>query len=696
MSKSLLEQLPHIVAAGKRQAAQVLEQLEGKNRVSLQTRELVIPSKDTSAADLFASASQSSGITGTGGGTPNRLIYGDNLLAMAALLAGNDSTPSLRGKLDLIYIDPPFDSKADYRTQIRLPGATLNQKPTVLEQFAYSDTWADGTASYLAMLTSRAILMRELLADNGTMWVHLDWHVGHYAKIVLDEIFGRKSFLNEVVWKRKFGNAAESRRLGSAYDTLFVYAKDDQDYFFNPVREKNSDHVKQYIESRFTRKDADGPHAGRRWMPYPLANPGDPTENLVYEYKGYSPPAKGWRMVREKLEALDRDGRIYFPAKHDQRLQEKKFLDEYEGQPVNSLWQDIFVINSQAREAVDYDTQKPEALLERIIRISCPEGGLVGDFFSGSGTTAAVAEKMGRSWIASDLGKPATMIARKRLIDQDAKPFLYQAIGDYQVEQARSTLGRKFRVGDLAQVVLNLFGAVPLAAEENVNNSLGRLPNTKTLVFTDSPSKMTTVSTLRRAQGYRDSKLGGFEKVIVLGWNFSAGIGQDIQDLNDPNLEVLVIPPDLLDRIKKKGADKLAGQVRFSSLQYLEATVPAREVSGSDELLTVDLKNYVLLSPEAINLDDKNRSALQQVMNEDPLALIEYWAVDPDYDGEVFRSVWQDYRGNTENNDDPLRVVTQAQVQVPRAPGPRRVCVRAVDVFGFESEVIVDAVEVSA
>ena len=181
-------------------------------------------------------------------------------------------------------------------------------------------------------------------------------------------------------------------------------------------------------------------------------------------------------------------------------------------------------------------------------------------------------------WIVSDLGKPATMITRKRLIDQDAKPFLYQAIGDYQVEQARSTLGRRFRVGDLAQVVLKLYGALPLSPEENASGSLGRLPDAKTLVLADSPSRLTTVSTLRRAQQYRDSLMGGFDKVVVLGWNFSAGIGQDIAALNDPHLEVLVIPPDLLDRLKKKGSlDKLAGEVRFSSLQYLQAHVAERK-----------------------------------------------------------------------------------------------------------------------
>ena len=328
--------------------------------------------------------------------------------------------------------------------------------------------------------------------------------------------------------------------------------------------------------------------------------------------------------------------------------------------------------------------------------MSTDEGAVVADFFVGSGTTAAVAERLGRRWVVTDLGKPATMITRKRLIDQDSDPFLYQAIGDYQVEQARSTLGRSFRVGDLSKVVLDVYGALPLPPEENVNGSLGRLPGTRTLVMVDSPARLTTVSTLRRAQGYREVKMGGFDKVIILGWNFAAGIGQDISDLNDDRLEVLVIPPDLLDRLKKKGADKLASEVRFSSLQYLRADVLARTHNASGESLTVSLQNYVLLSPEAINLDEKNRAALQNVMNNEPLALIEYWAVDPDYDGEVFRSVWQDYRGNTGNDEDPLRVVTTATLDLSHYEGPRTICIRAVDVFGFESEVVIPNVEVSA
>jgi adenine-specific DNA-methyltransferase len=621
MSKSLLEQLPGIVAAGKRQAAQMLEQLEARNRVSLQTRELVIPSKDRGGFNFWGN----DGADATE--APNRLIYGDNLLAMAALLAGDEDTPSLRGKIDLIYIDPPFDSKADYRTKITLPGTTIDQKPTVLEQFAYSDTWSDGTASYLAMITPRLVLMRELLSERGSIYVHLDSSVGHYVKIVLDEIFGKRNFQREIIWRIGWisGYKSAAKNWIRNHDDIYFYVKDRDRFHFN----------KQYI-------------------PYP--------DDYVRR-DGNRPTGQG------------------YPIEDTWNSSEMDRLDSIQ-------------IMSFSKEKVGYATQKPESLLERIITASCPEGGLVADFFVGSGTTAAAAEKLGRRWVVSDLGKPAAMITRKRLIDQEAKPFLYQAIGDYQVEQARSTLGRSFRVGDLAKVVLDLYGAIPLPPEENVNGSLGRLPGTRTLVYADSPSRLTTISTLKRAQGYREVKMGGFDKVVVLGWNFSAGIGQDINDLNDPNLEVLVIPPDLLDRLKKKGADKLASDVRFSSLQYLQAEVAARTTDGERESLAVNLQNYVLLSPDAINLDQANRAKLQEVMNTEPLALIEYWAVDPDYDGEVFRSVWQDYRGNTDNDGDELRVVTTAVLDLPRVGGARTVCVRAVDVFGFESEVVIAGVEV--
>lgn len=650
MPKSLLEQLPEIVARGRQQAEKILEGLEGRHRVSLQTREWVLPSKDVKEADWLNAAQRQQHLNQQGeAGWTNRLIYGDNLLAMAALLAGDEHTPSLRGKVDLIYIDPPFDSKADYRTKVTLPGVELEQKPTVIEQFAYSDTWSDGTASYLAMITPRLILMRELLADTGSIYVHLDWHVGHYVKLVMDEVFGRKNFQNEIIWHYSGWNKQLNTAFEKRHDTLFFYSKSAEPLFDSYFEKWES--KEEYVRKR-----------------------------------------------KQKVH-LDESGREYVMSDAGNGERVRRFLDEAikDGVVVDDVWH-MDKLNNSSNESVGYSTQKPQNLLDRIITASSHENGLVADFNGGSGTTAAVAERLGRRWIATDLGKPACMIMRKRLIDQGAKPFLYQAIGDYQVEAAKSSLGRSFRVGDLSGIVLSLYGALPLPAEDNPLRNLGAVvfAGKKTLVLVDSPNKLTGDATLRKAIAQREHLLGGWDRVVVLGWNFEPSIGQSITALNDERLEVLVIPPDLLDRLRKKGGiEKLRGQVRFSSLQYLTVKPVSRQIIDEKEQLHVTLDNYVLLSPEAINLDEDNRKKLHKVMNAEPLALIEYWAVDPDYDGQVFRSVWQDYRGNTANDDDALRVVTQARFAVPYKAGSRRVCVRVVDVFGFEAEVLQVVAEIT-
>ncbi len=656
VTNSLLEQLPEIIREGRKQAEKILESLEGRHRVSLQTREWVLPSKDTRDGDWITAANRQAhlGDEGTADWT-NRLIYGDNLLAMAALLAGDEHTPSLRGKVDLIYIDPPFDSKADYRTKVSLPGVELEQKPTVIEQFAYSDTWSQGTASYLEMITPRLVLMRELLADTGSIHVHLGIQVSHYVKIVMDEIFGKDNFVQEVIWA--YGSPSGGRAAGPKMVKIHEYIA----------------HYAKSYDNRYTKKV---------YLPY--------EQKYIDDWFKYTD--EDGRRYRIRLRGKDDEG---------ENIVDRQYLDESKGLPASTVWTDIKQIYADPRaykenqakhsEITGYDTQKPERLLERIIEHSCPNTGLVADFNGGSGTTAAVAEKLGRRWITTDLGKPACMIMRKRLIDQGAKPFLYQAIGDYQVEAAKSSLGRKFRVGDLSGIVLSLYGALPLQPEDNPLRNLGAVVygGKKTLVLVDSPNKLTGDATLRKAIAQREHLLGGWDRVVVLGWNFEPSIGQSITALNDPRLEVLVIPPDLLDRLRKKGGiEKLRGQVRFSSLQYLTIKPVQRQRSGDEEQLQVTLDNYVLLSPEAINLDEENRKKLLKVANAEPLALIEYWAVDPDYDGAVFRSVWQDYRGNTANDDDALRAVTAANFNVPHKAGERRVCVRVVDVFGFEAEVV--------
>ena len=243
MTSSLIEELPKIIERGKKEAQKILDGLSNKNRITLQTNEMVLPSKDNSG--LFKG--QIKEIKNQE--WFNRLVYGDNLFAMQALLAGDPQTgmSSMRGKIDLIYIDPPFDSKADYRTKIHLPGTDLEQKPTVIEQFAYSDTWKDGTVSYLQMMVPRLILMRELLSEQGSIYVHIDWHVGHYVKVILDEIFGKDNFVNEIIWKKTNSPKAQSDSFGNQHDTIFLYSKNLKKIFNQSYKEPDENYLKAFM-----------------------------------------------------------------------------------------------------------------------------------------------------------------------------------------------------------------------------------------------------------------------------------------------------------------------------------------------------------------------------------------------------------------------------------------------------------------
>ena len=631
--KSLIEELPEIVKRGRREYEKIMQRLQSDNKMTLQTNEYVLPSKDVSG--LFQGKIRqccppdSAEATCEADNWFNRLIYGDNIFAMQALLNGDEKTglPSMRGAIDLIYIDPPFDSKADYRTKITLPNGDIEAKPAVIDQFAYSDTWKNGTVSYLEMLYPRLMLMRDLLSDQGSIYVHIDWHIGHYVKLLLDDIFGKNNFQNEIIWNYVKGASANTA-FGRKHQSIYFYSKTDQNIF-------NLDDVR--IEY----------------------NP----ETIARAKRGEA------RYQNVSAETL-----------------------EQKGKNPGDVWTDIFPVQGNSVQNTNYATQKPEKLLERIIKASSNENSIVADFFGGSGTTASVAEKLGRRWITSDIGKPSTMIMRKRMIDNDAKPFLYHAIGDYQREAFMASHDTSLkRVSDLARVVMNLYGAKPFIGDD-VPANYGQMG--RTLVIVDSPNKVTSAATINNAIKARESFMGGWNKVIVLGWNFSFDIAQKIQDMDKSQLEVLVIPPDLLDLLKKKDYRDLveSGRVRFSSLQYLTIKKPVVAQSTTEpgkEDLTIELDNYVLLSPDVLPLDDKNKEAIQNVIANNPLDLIEYWSIDPDYDGTTFRSVWQDYRENTANDGDGLRVVRSAKITVEPVKN-RKICVKAVDVFGFESQCVVE------
>lgn len=685
MAKSLIEELPRIASEGKQEAQRIIERLSSGTRIGLQTNELVLPRKDVSGffRGQVPNIPNAFNAALDGDTWMNRLIYGDNLLTMQALLAGDPQTglSSLRGKVDLIYIDPPFDSKADYRTPITLPNTSFSQKPTVIEQFAYADTWEEGTISYLKMIYPRLVLMKELLSERGSIYVHIDWHIGAYMKIILDEIFGKELFRNEIIWQKIRTTKAQSKSFGNVHDIIYVYSKSPNSFFTNvyvPYDDK-------YLESHY-KKD----QKGRFYTDVSLVQKGQGPARRFADRWIEPPVGMHWIWSQENIDLALAEGRIIFNSKGNPR--KVQFLDDMQGNIVSDLWNDIYPVNSQAKEAVGYDTQKPEALLERIIAASSNEGDLVCDFFGGSGTTAAVAEKLGRRWITCDIGKPASLVMRKRFIDQEVNPFLYQSIGDYQKEAFQNNKKVR-RVGDLSQVVLGLFGALPFSPEQVGDRNFGYVKGTRNLVMVDSPNRLTTAATVRRAVEAKASLLGGdWDKVIVLGWNFAFDISQAIEKYKNSNVEVLVIPPDLLDKLSKKGFKKLVTDktVRFSSLQYLVVNpVKVTINSNGEDELNISLNNYVLLSPDNIPLDDKDKEKLQQVMEQDPLSLVEYWSIDPDYDGETFRSTWQDYRENVDNDSDPFHCVYSARITMPHKD-ERKVCVKAVDVFGFESQVVLD------
>ena len=644
MSESLIEMLPKIVSDGKKEVEQIMDRLESPYKLGLQTNEYVVPSK--ARGDLFNVIKYPQKQTEW----MNRLIYGDNLLVMQALLAGDEESglPSMRGKIDLIYIDPPFDSKADYRTKIKLPNCDIEQMPSVIEQSAYSDTWKDGTVSYLKMLYPRLALMKELLSPKGSIYVHMDWHIGHYVKLLLDEIFSKYNFVNEIVWGYKDIGSRAVPYFKRKHDVIYMYQKSER-RIFNIQRQRLSESTMQRYGSYF---DENG-HITYRWLKN--NNPG-----VFAKLKG-------------QPEDLD-----------------QPWLDINNGQPLSDWWDDISPLKSHFKESTGYDTQKPEVLLERIIKASSNRNSIVADFFAGSGTTGAVAERLGRRWIMADLGKPACMIMRKRLVDQDAKPYLYQSVGDYQKEIFSSNKVYK-SVGNLAAVVLGLYGAIPFTKEQCPSRNKGYIKGGRTLVIAESPNKMTNAASIKKARELRETYLGGWDKVVVLGWNFSFDIGRIIQELNekDSRVEVKVIPPDLLEKLTKKSSyEQLvrSKEIRFSSLQYLTIK-PVQKIDYGEntEKLTVILDNYVLLSPDALPIEDKYKPTVQNIMAKDPLSLIEYWSIDPDYDGETFVSVWQDYRENQDTDSDPFKIVNQTTLTVPKKEGKRVVCVKAVDIFGFES-----------
>ena len=312
-----------------------------------------------------------------------------------------------RGKIDLIYIDPPFDSKADYKKTIKVKNIDVKNDILVFEEKQYSDIWANDT--YLQFMYERLILMRELLSDKGSIWLHCDSSKGHYLKIILDEIFGQENFVNQITWKRTFAHGdmgQGAKHLGRISDYILVYKKTDM----VEMNEVYTPYDQEYINRVYSNYDEDG----RRWQSVSLTGPGGAAKgNPFYEFLGVS---RYWQYSKENMEKLYKEGKIY-QSKPGAVPRRKMYLDEAKGIPLQDIWTDIVPVQGAARENTFYPTQKPELLLERIIKIATSPGDIVFDCFMGSGTTQAVTMKLGRKFIGADINLGAIQTTTKRLLD---------------------------------------------------------------------------------------------------------------------------------------------------------------------------------------------------------------------------------------------------------------------------------------
>ena len=347
-----------------------------------------------------------------GDGKSDNLVMRGECLSACAYLKEHDI------KVDLVYIDPPFASGADYAKKVyvrRNPkvaeaiheaeGELDIEELRAFEEKMYGDIW--DKERYLNWMYENLCAIKAVMSDTASIYVHLDYHIGHYVKILMDEIFGEQNFRNEIIWKRATAHS-DAEFFGNNYDCIYFYTKSYTEYNYNPVF---SEYDEEYA-ARFKRTDPDG----RKWDDRDLTAKGLQGGGYTYEYKGVT---SLWRCPKETMERLDREGRLYFTNKGG--IRRKLYLDELPGMPIQAMWTDIFPVNSQAQERIDYATQKPEALLERIIKASSNEGMMVADFFGGSGVTAAVAARLSRKFIHADIGINSIITTRDRLKKQGAE-----------------------------------------------------------------------------------------------------------------------------------------------------------------------------------------------------------------------------------------------------------------------------------
>jgi hypothetical protein len=684
------------------------------------------PRSETAAAqtDLF----QMDRATGRqSGGWTNKLIWGDNKLVLSSLKNG----PLRRelenaGGLKLVYIDPPFDVGADFSFNVEIGDANLVKEPSVLETLAYRDTWGRGTDSYVAMMYERLVLIRDLCAESASLYIHCDSRVNSYLRLICDEIFGPSNLVNEIAWRRT-GAHGTTRSYGSIHDTILFYCKGPDYTFETPTVALDE----AYLDSHYTLQDADG----RRYQLISAHGAGQGPARRFGERLLEPPPGRHWANSQENIDEMIASGKIVFTSTGMPRV--KRYADESRA-PVQSIWLDVAVVNSQAEERVDYATQKPESLLRRIVEASSNANDLVADFFCGSGTTLAVAEKLGRKWIGCDLGRFAVHTARKRLIGVQrelkaaGKPyrsFEILNLGKYERQYFAGidpTLPEAERLALSTQKEEHYVSLILFAYKaERVFQSPpfhGRKGSTFIVVGPlDAP--VTRFSIEEAVAACRKLKA---TRLDVLGFEFEMGVTPQCVDeakAKGVSLALRYIPKEVFD---KRAVDK--NQVVFYDVAYVEVQPAAK-----GRKVTVKLKDFgvsyrqddidalagemkagtkvTVADGQVVKITkDKKGIVKREVLTKKWEDWIDYWAVDFDYasrpetiivtlpdaagrmvdrpqrtGGFIFENEWQSFR----TRRDRTLELESAPFEYA-AKGKYKIAVKVIDIFGNDTTKVVE------
>ncbi len=594
----------------------------------------------------------------------NRLIWGDKKYVLPSLLE------EFRGKVALIYIDPPFATGADFSFTAQIPddpdtegnqAANFVKQPSILEQKAYRDTWGRGLDGFLQWFYETASVLKDLLASNGGLYVHIDANISHYIKAVLDDVLGQQHYINEITWKRtttKNDYQQGAKNWPRAREIILYYRLSESGGVFN---QQFSAYADDYKETRYKNTDPDG----RQYTLSDLTAPGAGTRgHPIYEFMGVT---KAWRYNKAKMEELLAQGRIVQSAPGKvPRI--KRYLDEMPGIAVTDIWDDIQPVNSMAEERVNYPTQKPEALLERIIKASSNEGDLVLDCFCGSGTTAAVAEKLGRRWITCDLGRFAIHTTRKRLLSiEGVKPFVVQNLGKYErqawqaAEWENEEVGRA-REAAYRQFILKLYGAEEFPGGTWTHGvKAGRLVHVGAV---DAPVTEGDLKAIVREVFKRAGGAGAKAAADVLGWDFAFELnetGLNMAREAGVDIKFKKIPREVLE---KKAVDQ--GDIRFYELGAVEvkSEVKARK-------LTLTLEDFLMPQDDIPDEIQKGITHWSQ--------LVDYWAVDWDFKGDTFHNQWQAYRTKKQTKLELKATHTYEE------RGKYTVLVKVIDILGNDT-----------